>query len=57
MCHCAVQPGEMKKQERVLKINLESKAAHFKPYTLALGESTDAANMALLAVFIRGIDN
>lgn len=37
--------------------NLESKAANFKFYALEIDESTDATDMAHLAIFTRGTDN
>ena len=37
--------------------SLESKAANFKFYALAMDDSTDATDMAQLAIFIRGIDD
>lgn len=37
--------------------NLESKAALFKFYSLARDESSDATDTALLAIFLRSIDN
>lgn len=36
--------------------NLESKSANLKPFALAIDKSTDATDMAQLAVFIIGID-
>ena len=39
-----------------IKRSLESKAANFKFYALAMDNSTDATDMAQLAIFIRGID-
>ena len=35
---------------------MESKAANFKFYALAMVNSTDVTDMAYLAIFIRGID-
>jgi len=37
--------------------NLESKAANFNFFALAIDESTDATDTAQLAVFITGTDN
>ena len=36
---------------------LESKAANFKLHASGMGDSTDATDMAQLAIFIRGIDD
>ena len=36
---------------------MESKAADFKSYTLAIDENNDATDMAQFAFFIRGTDN
>ena len=40
-----------------IKKDLESKAANFKFCSLVIDETTDAADMALLAIFVRDIDN
>jgi len=40
-----------------LKKKLESKAADFKSYTLAIDENNDATDMAPSVIFIRDIDN
>ena len=40
-----------------IKRCLESKAANFKFYALAMGDGTDATDAAQLAIFIRGIDD
>ena len=36
---------------------MESKAANFKFYVLAMSDSADATDMVQLAIFIRGIDD
>ena len=40
-----------------LKLTLEKRPSEFEYYSLALDESTDAADTAQLVVFIRGIDS
>ena len=40
-----------------IKRSLESKAANFKFYVLAMSDSADATDMVQLAIFIRGIDD
>ena len=37
--------------------SLESKAANFKFYALAMDDSTDAIDTAQLSIFIRGVDD
>ena len=37
--------------------SLQSKAANFEFYALAMGHSTDAAHMTQPAIFIRGVDD
>ena len=37
--------------------SLESKAANFKFYALAMDDSTDATDIAQRVIFIRGIDD
>ena len=57
VCLIRLWLGKVKKQELRTEISLESKAANFKSYALATEESTDAIDMAQLAIFIRGTDN
>ena len=40
-----------------VKSSLESKAANFKFYALAMDDSTDATDIAQRVIFIRGIDD
>ena len=40
-----------------IKRSLESKAANFKFYALAMDDSTDAIDTAQLSIFIRGVDD
>ena len=42
---------------KYIERTLESKAANFKFYALAIDESTDATDMAQLALFTRATDN
>ena len=46
-----------RRNRKIYRKKLESKAANFKFYALVMDDSTDATDMAQLAIFIRDIDD
>ena len=47
----------IKKHKTIFSVDLESKTDNLKLYALTIYENTDAADIAHLAIFIRGTDN